>query len=308
MLASTTENVARAARGFAAPTASTATTALHAIRRFMPGSYHEAVSVRRLALITGASSGIGAAFADVFAAHGFDLAITARREAKLQTVAAALRERHDVAVHVFTVDHADPTSAARLCDELAARGLVVDALVNNAGYGVPGLYNAVPWQVHEDFLRVMVAGVCELTYRLMPGMCDRGYGRIVNVASLAGLVPAPAGHALYGASKAFLIKMSEVLAHEGRPHGVHVTALCPGFTLSEFHDVTGTRAQMKGLPSWMWLDAATVARQGYDAVMAGDPIRITGRVNKAVALAVRYVPQWLVRFVSGRMAKSYRKT
>jgi short-subunit dehydrogenase len=266
------------------------------------------VSARRLVLVTGASAGIGAAFAEVFAANGFDVAITARRESKLQAVASALRERHGVAVHVFTVDHSEPASAARLCEALAARGLVVDALVNNAGYGVPGLYNAVPWQVHEDFLRVMVAGVCELTYRLMPGMLERGYGRIINVASLAGMVPAPAGHALYGASKAFLIKMSEALSHEGRPRGVNVTALCPGFTLSEFHDVTGTRAQMKGLPSWMWLDAATVARQGYDAVMAGESIRITGGVNKAVALAVRYVPQWLVQMVSRRMASSYRKT
>jgi uncharacterized protein len=274
----------------------------------MIGSYHEAVSARRLVLVTGASSGIGAAFADVFAAHDFDVAITARREAKLQTVAAGLRERHGVAVHVFTVDHADPASAARLCEALAARGLTVDALVNNAGYGVPGLYNAVPWQVHEDFLRVMVAGVCELTYRLLPGMQQRGYGRIVNVASLAGLVPSPAGHALYGASKAFLIKMSEALSHEGRPHGVHVTALCPGFTLSEFHDVTGTREQMRGMPSWVWLDAATVARQGYDAVMAGESIRIPGRVNQAVALAVRYLPQWLVQRAGRRMAKNYRKT
>jgi short-subunit dehydrogenase len=258
--------------------------------------------------VTGASAGIGAAFAEVFAAHGFDVAMTGRREAKLQAVAAGLRERHGVTVHVLTVDHADPSSAAKLCEGLTARGLVVDALVNNAGYGVPGLYGAVPWQVHEDFLRVMVAGVCELTYRLMPGMIQRGYGRIINVASLAGLVPAPAGHALYGASKAFLIKMSEALSHEGRPHGVHVTALCPGFTLSEFHDVTGTREQMKSLPSWMWLDAKTVAEQGYDAVMAGDPIRITGGVNRAVALAVRYVPQWLVQAVGRRMAKSYRKT
>jgi short-subunit dehydrogenase len=274
----------------------------------MVGRYHEAVSGRRLVLVTGASSGIGAAFADVFAAHGFDVAITARREAKLQQVAAGLRERHGVVVHAFTVDHADPSSAARLCEELAARGLVVDALVNNAGYGVPGLYHAVPWQVHEDFLRVMVTGVCELTYRLMPGMAQRGYGRIVNVASLAGLVPSPAGHALYGASKAFLIKMSEALSQEGRPHGVHVTALCPGFTYSEFHDVTGTREQMRNMPAWMWLDAATVAQQGYDAVMAGQSIRIPGGVSKTVALAVRYVPQWIVQMVGRRMAKNYRKT
>jgi short-subunit dehydrogenase len=139
-------------------------------------------------------------------------------------------------------------------------------------------------------------------------MIERRYGRIINVASLAGLVPAPAGHTLYGASKAFLIKFSEALSHEGRPHGVHVTALCPGFTLSEFHDVTGTRQQMNGLPSWMWMDAATVARQGFDAVMAGEAIYINGRVNRAVALAVRYVPQWLVQIVGRRMAKSYRKT
>jgi uncharacterized protein len=270
--------------------------------------YHEAVSSRRTVLVTGASSGIGAAFAEVFAARGFDVAITARREARLAAVAQELKRRHGIAAHVFTVDHADPASAARLCEELGRRGIVVDALVNNAGYGVPGLYNAVPWQAHEDFLRVMVAGVCELTYRLLPGMIDRGYGRIVNVASLAGLVPAPAGHALYGASKAFLIKMSEALSHEGRPHGVHVTAVCPGFTYSEFHDVTGTREQMRGLPSWMWMDAAVVAQQGYDAVMTGQPIVITGRMNRAVALAVRYVPQWLVKLVSGRMAKRYRKT
>jgi uncharacterized protein len=266
------------------------------------------VSSRRTVLVTGASSGIGAAFADVFAAEGFDVVITARREDRLQAVAAAVRQRYGATVHVFKVDHADPASAVRLCEELARRGLVIDALVNNAGYGVPGLFNAVPWQVHEDSLRVMVAGVCELTYRLLPGMLERGYGRIVNVASLAGLVPAPAGHALYGASKAFLIKMSEALAHEGRAHGVHVTALCPGFTYSEFHDVTGTREQMRGLPSWMWMDAATVARHGYDAVMAGKPILVTGRASRAVALAVRYVPQWLVTLVNQRMAKSYRKT
>ena len=264
--------------------------------------------MKRTALITGASSGIGEAFAEVFAAEGFDLAIAARREDRLQAVADRLRTKYGIRVEVFVVDLSRRDAVEQLCAQIVARGLHVDALVNNAGYGVPGLYNAVPWQTHEDFLRVMVAGVCELTYRLLPGMLQRGYGRIVNVASVAGLVPAPAGHALYGASKAFLIKMSEALSQEGRPHGVHVTALCPGFTLSEFHDVTGTREQMRGLPSWMWLDAATVARQGYDAVMAGEPVRITGGLNKAVALAVRYAPQWLVQMVGRRMAKSYRKT
>jgi len=244
----------------------------------------------------------------VFAAEGFDLVILARREARLHAVQSRLSEKYGVRVDVMAEDLEDPAAPARISADLEARGLKIDALVNNAGYGVPGSYIASGWDVHERFLQIMVVAVAELTHRLLPGMIERRYGRIINVASLAGLVPAPAGHALYGASKAFLIKMSEALAHEGRPHGVHVTALCPGFTRSEFHDVTGTREQMKGMPSWMWLDAATVARQGYDAVMAGEPMRITGGVNKSVALAVRYVPQWLVRMVSGRMAKSYRKT
>ena len=168
----------------------------------------------------------------------------------------------------IVLDHGEPTAAARLCAELDARGIIVDALVNNAGYGVPGLYANVPWDAQEPMLQVMVVGLCDLTRRLWPGMLERGYGRVINVASLAGLVPAPAGHTLYGATKAFLIKFSEALAHEGRAHGVHVTALCPGFTLSEFHDVTGTRDQMNRLPRWLWMDAPTVARMGFDAVDA----------------------------------------
>ena len=263
--------------------------------------------MNRTALITGASSGIGEAFAEVFAAEGFDLAIAARREDRLQAVAERLRKKHGVRVDVFVVDLAQRDAVERLCSQLAARGIQVDALVNNAGYGVPGSYAASSWQRHGDFLQVLVTAVAELTYRLLPGMIERGYGRIINVASLAGLVPAPAGHTLYGASKAFLIKFSEALSNEVRRDNVHVTALCPGFTWSEFHDVTGTRAQMNTMPRWMWLDAATVARQGFDAVMAGQAIYITGRVNRTIAALVRHLPQRLVYSVGRRVGRSYRK-
>jgi short-subunit dehydrogenase len=150
-------------------------------------------------------------------------------------------------------------------------------------------------------LRVMVTSVAELTYRLLPPMLERGYGRIINVASLAGLVPAPGGHTLYAATKAFLIKFSESLGHEVRARGVQVTPLCPGFTLSELHDVTGTREQMRRLPRWVWMDAGTVARQGYDAVMAGEPLLINGRVNRTIAAAVKVAPQWLIRAVERRL-------
>jgi uncharacterized protein len=262
----------------------------------------------RTALITGASSGIGEAFADIFAANGFDLVITARREDRLRAVAARIEQRHRARVHVMVADHAQRDTPERLCAEIAARGLQIDALVNNAGYGVPGTFNASPWARHEAMLQVMVNGLSDLTYRLLPGMAERGYGRIINVASLAGLVPAPAGHTLYGASKAFVIKFSEALSHESVRHGVHVTAVCPGFTLSEFHDVTGTRDKVSQMPSWLWMDSPTVAQQGFDAVMAGTPIYVNGRVNRTIALLVRYMPQRVVIAFGRRLGRSYRKT
>ena len=264
-------------------------------------------SVKRTALITGASAGIGEAFADVFATEGFDLVLVARREDRLNAIAERLSKAHGTRVHVLAADLSTPNACERICADLQSRGIQIDALVNNAGYGVPGKYTASPWQRHQDFLQVLVVAVTEMTYRLLPGMIERGYGRIINVASLAGLVPAPAGHTLYGASKAFLIKFSEALSNEVRSKNVHVTALCPGFTKSEFHDVTGTRGQMN-LPEWMWMDAATVARQGFDAVNAGDFIYVNGRVNRTIAALVRHLPQRLVYYVGRQSGRRYRKT
>jgi short-subunit dehydrogenase len=258
--------------------------------------------------VTGASSGIGAAFAEVFADNGFDIVITARREDRLRETAARLERRYGRRAHVIASDLSRREAPSLICDAIASRGLTIDALVNSAGYGVPGTYTAVPWERQQAMLNVMVMAASELTYRLLPGMIDRRYGRIVTVASLAGLVPAPAGHTLYAATKAFAIRFSEALAHEGRPHGVHVTAVCPGFTQSEFHDVTGTRAQVSTLPAWMWMDASTVARQGFDAVMKGTPIYINGGANRAIAALVRYLPQPAVRWAGRRMGRWYRKT
>jgi hypothetical protein len=263
--------------------------------------------VKRTALVTGASSGIGEAFADVFAAEGFDLVITARREDRLRAVAGRLEQKYGARVHVIVDDLTDPAAPGRLCDAVAARGITVDALVNNAGFGVPGVYTAVEWDKHAAFLQIMVVAVAELTRRLLPGMIERGYGRIINVASLAGLVPAPAGHTLYAASKAFLIKFSEALAHEVRKYGVHVSAVCPGFTLSEFHDVTGTRQTVKRLPGFLWMDASVVAREGFAAVMADKPIHVTGAINRTIATLVRYLPQWFIVSMARRTARAYRK-
>ncbi len=262
---------------------------------------------RRTALITGASSGIGEAFAEVFAAAGFDLVVTARREDRLRTLAARLSERHGARVEVIAADLSERDAPQRLFDALRDRGLTIDALVNNAGYGIPGAFVASEWSRHAALLQVMVTAPAELVHRLVPGMMARGYGRIINVASLAALVPAPGGHTLYAACKAFAVKMSEALDHEARASGVHVTAICPGFTLSEFHDVTGTRSTVSQLPGWMWMDASAVARQGLDAVMAGSPVCVTGRVNRIIAFLARHLPGPLIVALGRRTAWRYRK-
>lgn len=266
------------------------------------------IASRPLSLVTGGSSGIGAAFARQLAALGHDLVLTARRADRLETLAAELREQHVAQVTVLPCDLADPATPRTLCDELDRRGLQVDWLVNNAGYGVPGTFVANDWATHADFLQVLLTAPTELAWRLLPGMRQRGHGRIINVASLAGHVPGPAGHTLYAASKAYLIKFSQSLALENRTAGVNVCALCPGFTWSEFHDVTGTREKMNKLPGFMWLSAEEVVRQGIAAVERGDAVYIPGRFNRAIKTMVQLLPDQLALWLSARESKRYRNT
>lgn len=260
----------------------------------------------RTALVTGASAGIGAALADVFAEHGFSLVLTARREDRLRELAASIASKHGVTASVIAADLADADAPARIFEETERRGIVVDALVNNAGYGVAGKFRNSPWATHAAFLQVMVTAVAHLTHLYEPGMTLRRYGRIINVASLAGLVPGSAGHTLYGASKSFLIKFSESLALEHRRDNVHVSALCPGFTYSEFHDVLGNRSLVSRLPSILWMNAETVAREGYAAVMAGKPVHVTGPVNQVIAGVTRLVPESLALKLMSRQARRIR--
>ena len=264
-------------------------------------------SSRPTALVTGASAGIGTALARVFAARGYDIILTARRRDRLEALAGELRERHSCSVHVFTADLADPASPERLVHDVAAAGLQVDALINNAGYGLPGRFLACSWEQHRAFIQVMVTAVAELCHRLAPAMVERRRGWIINVASVAGLVPSVAGHTLYGASKALVIRFSESLARELRPHGVHVTALCPGFTHTEFHDVNQMRDIVERLPKWMWLDADRVAREGFDAVMRGEIIYVNGRRYRALLQVARLAPTALVNAVMGRSASKFRR-
>lgn len=259
-----------------------------------------------LSLVTGASAGIGEAFARQLAARGHNLVLTARRVDRLDHLAEALRKQHRIEVTVLPADLADPAAAGQLCETLGQRGLHVDWLINNAGYGVPGSFAANGWAAHADFLRVLVAAPTELAWRLLPDMHRRGRGRIINVASLAGFMPGTAGHTLYAAAKAYLISFSQSLALENRARGVHVCALCPGFTRSEFHDITGTRGKMDKLPAFMWLDADEVARQGIAAVERGDVVHVTGRVNRMIKALAQCMPDRWMLWLSSRESRRFR--
>ncbi|HEY4030396.1 MAG TPA: SDR family oxidoreductase [Caulobacteraceae bacterium] len=259
---------------------------------------------RRLCLVTGASAGIGEAFARLYARHGHDLVLTARRTDRLERLAWELRDLHDVEVQVISADLGEPGAVDRILAAIETRGREVDVLVNNAGYSLTGAFAETTWGDQQVFLQVLLTSVCEMTHKLLPGMLSRGYGRIINVASVAGLIPGLPGATLYGPAKAFLVRFSQGLNVETLGTGVHVTALCPGFTRSEFHDVNGTRGEADRLPKWMWLDADTVAELGYQAVEAGQAVRVTGIPNKLIYAICSVVPDpWVLAFVGRRAAR-----
>jgi short-subunit dehydrogenase len=257
------------------------------------------------ALITGASAGIGTALAREYARRGRALVLSARRVDRLEALAAELRKQVDCVV--LPADLEDPDAPSRLCTTLRERGIEIGILVNNAGYGLPGAFLTPSWEQHAKFLQIMVTAVCELSYRLLPAMQGRGNGGILNVASLAGHVPGSAGHTLYAASKAFMIKFSQSLALENAGTGVQVCALCPGFTYSEFHDVTGTRQQMSRMPKWMWMQAEDVAVQGVEALERGDVVYVPGKVNRTIKAVTQLLPDSMALRMVQKRSKDFRK-
>ena len=261
---------------------------------------------RRVALVTGASAGIGREFCRQLAADGYDIVAVARRSDRLTALARELQAVHPVHVTVLAFDLSEPDAVSKILAAVSDRE--VDMLVNNAGYGVPGRYLSSPWPVHARFQRVMMDVVAELSHALVAGLCSRRRGAIINVASLAGFLPGSAGHTLYAAAKAWMICFSESLALECEADAVRVCALCPGFTYSEFHDVTGTRAKLAALPSWMWMSAERVVREGIAASAAGQLIYIPGRINRVLAALAGCLPRALLQHLSRRESRRFRDT
>ncbi len=248
--------------------------------------------------MTGASA-VGAAFARLLAAEAFDLVLVARRRDRLEALSKELEEAQGITAHVIAADLAAPESPRDVYEELQALGVSVDVLINNAGYGLRNGFGEASWQEHADFIQVMATGLTQMCHLFAPAMKERGWGRIINVSSVAAFSPQVAG-SLYGGVKSYVVGFSQALGLELEGTGVNVCALCPGFTLSEFHDVIDVRDQIDALPSFMVMDAETVARQGWQAAGRGDPICINGRLYRLFCFVCRIAPPSMLRAISRR--------
>ena len=253
-------------------------------------------AVPETVLITGASSGIGLELARCFAADGCRLILLARNTAALETLAATLRQDHAIEVLVLTFDLARPETPRAIFAELQSRGVTVDVLVNNAGFGASGTFAELPVARELEMVQVNICALMELTALFLPGLIARNRGGVLNVGSVAGFVPGPA-MAVYYATKAFVLSFSEALAEELRSTRLTIAVLCPGPTESNFGVVArGGKERERSVAK---MTARAVAEQGHRAYRRGKITIITGFLNHCLVFLVRITPRWFPRRIVG---------
>lgn len=252
-------------------------------------------------LITGASAGLGEGFARALAAQGEDLILTARRVDRLETLATELRAAHKGQVHLFPADLADPQAPARLLADIAAAGLPIDQLINNAGFGVQGAFADGDAAAQLGMIDLNCRALVALTHGVLPRMVARKSGGILNIASTAAFQPGP-WLAVYYASKAFVLSFSEAIHEEVKTHNVRVAALCPGPTRTEFADRAGMgdSALFKRFAS----DADAVVKDGLKALAGNQAVRISGAANTLMAESIRLTPRFLARRIAGALQRT----
>jgi len=253
------------------------------------------------ALITGASSGIGEALAKQFAANGHGLVLIARSGEKMQDIATVLRADHGVDVLVIPCDLTAPDAVSQIHSALDEANVEIDYLVNNAGVANFGQFDQRTTADLHVMVKLNVDALFRLTHAFLPGFAAKGKGGVLNVASVAGLIPTP-GYAVYGATKAFVVSLTESLSEEMRPKGVNVVALCPGLVDTPLVDkVAEQSSAAQDMPRQLLLDADKVAKQGYQALMKGDVISVAGVSYQAYSSWLRALPRSVGRRAAGLM-------
>jgi short-subunit dehydrogenase len=248
------------------------------------------------ALITGASSGIGAAYAQRLAADGYSLVLVARNESRLRAERPGLLSAGAPDVEVLPADLTDPGQRHTVCQRLADDTRPVDLLVNNAGIGLGASFlTATDAQVRRQ-LDLNVTAVMLLTHAALPGMARRGHGGVITISSIAGMLPGRGS--AYGASKAWATAFSEGIGLSVRHKGIRMVAVCPGFVRTEFHQRAGI--DMSGRPGWMYVPASTVVGESLAALRSGRSVVIPGGLYKVIAAAAKLAPRSLVRAVAAR--------
>lgn len=260
----------------------------------------------KTALVTGASSGIGAAFARTLAGRGVDLVVTARDTTRLRALAKEIEGRNGTSVQVITADLAKRAGVAKVAARLAEPTpdqAPIDLLVNNAGFGSTGTFWELPVEGEEAEVLVNVVAPLRLAHAALATMVPRGSGTIVNVSSIAGEQSVP-GNATYGGTKAFVTSWSQSLHEEAKAHGVVVTALLPGFTRTEFQDRAGYDDGRK-LPSVVWMEADQVVEEALAGAERGRAVVVPGLGNKVLtatgSITPRGVKRRLLSFVQSRL-------
>lgn len=248
----------------------------------------------RTALITGASAGLGSEFARQLAARGINLVLVARREKPMRALAEQLRDAHGIDVDILQADLSDPAAPGALFDATSNRGLEIDYLVNNAGSEGPDLIRDEDWQACHDYLELMTISVAAMCHYFVPPMQQRGFGRVLNVASVAGLISV-SGDYSYGPSKAYIVAFSRGLSLSMRDSGIQVTALCPGFTHTDFHASAKLTKMKQATPDFIWYDADVVVREGLAALEKGRDVCTSGRLYRFLVPLLRSpFGRWLV--------------
>ncbi|MGW4895776.1 SDR family NAD(P)-dependent oxidoreductase [Kitasatospora sp. NPDC004240] len=252
------------------------------------------------ALITGATAGIGAAFARRLARSGYRLVLVARDTQRLERAADDLSSTYGVDVEVLTADLAAEEGIASVEARLADAERPVDLLVNNAGFGNKGAFLTVPLQAELDMLKVHVEAILRLTTAALPGMRERGRGAIVNVASVAAFLP----RGTYGASKAWVVSFTQGVLRDLGGSGVRMMALCPGFTRTEFHERAGMGTG--NIPSWGWLSAERVVEEAMRDLVRGRSLSVPGKRYKLAVAVARLLPVGGLGGISSKAARTYR--